>query len=108
MNRISSCVKSIPRYLSSLVRLTDQLRDGAWVVIARTDSPLCPVAMSERYMRMANATGAQCEKYLFRAIVNTNGPEARGVRWCQLHQNEGIGPRKAVCNRLRSQKIWPA
>ena len=32
---------------------TDQLRDCAWVVIARTDSPLCPVAMLERYMRMA-------------------------------------------------------
>ena len=29
---------------------TDQLRDGAWVVIARTDSPLCPVAMLECYM----------------------------------------------------------
>ena len=24
---------------------TDQLRDGAWVVIARSDSPPCPVAM---------------------------------------------------------------
>ena len=49
---------------------TDQLRDGAWVVIACTDSPLCPVAMLECYMHMANATGA-CEKDLFRAIVNT-------------------------------------
>ena len=32
---------------------TDQLRDCVWVVIARTDSPLCPVAMLQRYMRMA-------------------------------------------------------
>ena len=56
---------------------TDQLRDGAWVVIAHTDSPLYPVAMLERYMRMANITGA-CEKCLFRAIVNTeNGPKLR-------------------------------
>ena len=29
---------------------TDQLRDGAWVVIARTKTPLYPVAMLERYM----------------------------------------------------------
>ena len=33
---------------------TDQLRDGAWVVIARTGSKLCPVAMLERYMQIAD------------------------------------------------------
>ena len=30
-----------------------KLRDGAWIVIARTKSLLCPVAMLEWYMRMA-------------------------------------------------------
>ena len=32
---------------------TDQFRDGAWVVIARTQFKLCPVAMMERYTNMA-------------------------------------------------------
>ena len=32
---------------------TDQFRYGAWVVIARTQSKLCPVAMIERYTNMA-------------------------------------------------------
>ena len=49
---------------------TDQLRDGAWVVIARIGTPLCPVAMLERYMRMANIADTR-DKCLLRAIVNT-------------------------------------
>ena len=56
---------------------TDQLRDGAWVVIARTGSPLCPVAMLERYMCMADNSVKQ-DRCLFRAIVKTkNGQKLR-------------------------------
>ena len=35
---------------------TDQLRQGAVVVIARTGTSLCPVAMLERYVRMSAIT----------------------------------------------------
>ena len=49
---------------------TDQLRDGAWVVIARTKSSLCPVAMLERYMQAADMAVPQ-DRCLFRALVNT-------------------------------------
>jgi hypothetical protein len=49
---------------------TDQLRDGAWVVIARTSTELCPVAMLARYMETAAITGDP-EKFLFRGLVNT-------------------------------------
>ena len=49
---------------------TDQLRDSAWVVIAHTGTPLCPVTMLERYMHMANISDTH-DKCLFRAIVNT-------------------------------------
>jgi len=35
----------------------DQYRDGAWVVMARTPSKLCPVAMMERYQNLAQITG---------------------------------------------------
>ena len=53
---------------------TDQFRDGAWVVIARSNTDLCPVAMLSRYMHMAAIT----DLYLFRGIVNTKN----GVRLC--------------------------
>ena len=49
---------------------TDQLRDGAWVVIARTRSTLCPVAMLERYLHMSKVV-ARRDRCLFRAIVST-------------------------------------
>ena len=32
-----------------------QLREGAWVVIARSDSKLCPVAMLEQYQFVMGA-----------------------------------------------------
>lgn len=49
---------------------TDQLRDGAWVVIARTNTELCPVSMLARYMKAAAINGDP-EKFLFRGLVNT-------------------------------------
>ena len=49
---------------------TDHYRDGAWVVIARTNSKLCPVAMMEHYMKKASIQGSDV-KFLFRGLVNT-------------------------------------
>lgn len=91
---------------------TDQLRDGAWVVIARTGTPLCPVAMLERYMRMANMTGAH-DKHFFRAIVSTkNGQRLRGsgavsytrIRELVLEKLSAVGldPKKFGLHSLRS------
>ena len=48
---------------------TDQLRDAMWVVIARSGSKLCPVAMLERYMRIADIS-VKRERYLFRDLVS--------------------------------------
>ena len=57
---------------------TDQLRQGARVVVARTNSELCPVAMLERCMSMANVTCDGTDSFLFRGIVNTkNGTRLR-------------------------------
>ena len=51
---------------------TDQYRDGSVVVIARTGTDCCPMAMLKRYMRMANiSVGQPSDKYLFRRLVNT-------------------------------------
>ena len=49
---------------------TDQYRYGAWVVIARTGKPTCPVSMLERYMSVGGIVGSH-ERFLFRGIVNT-------------------------------------
>ena len=49
---------------------TDQYRDGNEVLIARTGSSTCPVAMLERYMAMANLTTA-VDNWLFRPLTAT-------------------------------------
>lgn len=46
----------------------DQLRQGACVVVARTNTELCPVAMLERYMSMTNITCDGTDSFLFRGI----------------------------------------
>ena len=57
---------------------TDQLRQGATVVIARTGSRLCPVAMLERYLHVAAVELNASEQFLFRGIVHTkNGMRLR-------------------------------
>ena len=57
---------------------TDQLRQGVRVVVAYTNTELCPVAMLERYMSMANVTYDSTDSFLFRGIVNTkNGTRLR-------------------------------
>ena len=45
----------LPEYLEIFLESskTDQYRDGAVIVIARTGTECCPVAMLERYMRLA-------------------------------------------------------
>ena len=49
---------------------TDQFRDGARVVIARTHTQLCPVNMLERYVKMADIQG-DVHKHWFRGLVVT-------------------------------------
>ena len=76
----------------------DQYRDGAWVVIAHTQSDLCPVAMLECYMKLA-----QIERSIeLRGLtVSKNGAKLRpsgslsSIWWPQIHQNERIGAGEA-------------
>ena len=56
-------------------RKMDQYRDGAWVVIARTQTKTCPVHMMERYTKLANITGSP-DLHLFCGIVSSEN----GVR----------------------------
>ena len=47
-----SDVKFFPSYVSILLESskTDQLRQGAWIVIARFGQPTCPVKALEHYI----------------------------------------------------------
>ncbi len=47
---------------------TDIYRDGAWVVIAATHKPTCPVTLSKRYFALAKFTSNSWE-YIFRALT---------------------------------------
>ncbi|XP_071093519.1 integrase/recombinase xerD homolog [Haliotis cracherodii] len=46
---------------------TDIYRDGAWLVISRTDSKLCAVACVERYLQAASIH-PDCDQYIFRNV----------------------------------------
>ena len=74
---------------------TDQYRNGAVyniVVIARTGTNCCSVAMLERYMHLANISVANLSvEYLFRCLISTkNGQKLRDstnlsyTRACEL------------------------
>ena len=57
----------------------DQLRQGDEVLIARTGSRICPVAMLEQYMTRT-ATPREDQRFLFRPIQRSkNGEELRGT-----------------------------
>ena len=61
---------------------TDQLRQGATVVIARTGTNLCPIAMLECYVQMAGTTLGESDSFLFRGIVQTKkGSKLRDKGW---------------------------
>ena len=53
---------------------TDQYRQGDVVVVARTGTPTCPVAMLERYMKAAGISTSSKLK-LFRGILSTKKSE---------------------------------
>ena len=56
---------------------TDQYRDGSRVVIARTNNKLCPVAMLEQYLALAQSSTCS-DQFLFRGLVHTkNGFKLR-------------------------------
>ena len=57
---------------------TDQLRQGATVVIARSGTCLCPVGMLERYLCTAAVKLDKSEQFLFRGIIHSkNGSRLR-------------------------------
>lgn len=91
---------------------TDQYRDGAWVVIARTQTKTCPVHMMERYTKLANVTGSP-DLHLFRGIVRSkNGVRLRaqgGLSYTRMREllleklaQVGLDPKNYGLHSLRS------
>ena len=61
---------------------TEQYRDGASLLIARTGQVMCPVGMMERYCRMGEVDHSSWTK-LFRGIAEAKGGE-------RLRNNGGL------------------
>ena len=91
---------------------TDQFREGASLVIARTGTSTCPVGMMERYYTMAGLVPASPEK-LFRAIVHTKTGErlreSGGLSYSRLRellsdriQGLGMDPKQFGMHSLRA------
>ena len=88
---------------------TDQFRQGDRVLVARTGSPTCPVAMLERYYSLA-AIPKQSKLHLFRGIVVTrNGQRIRSLSYTwvrELFLNKlaelGFDPKQFGLHSLRS------
>ena len=62
-------IKFFPTYMSIFLESskTDQLRDGAWIAIARSDRETCPVKGLERYIAAADIDLSE-DLPLFRAL----------------------------------------
>ena len=66
---------------------SDQYRQGDRVIVARTGSSVCPVAMLERYYAMV-ALPKLSKLCLFRGIVITKSGERLLTRFPRLHSLE--------------------
>ena len=78
---------------------TDQYRDGSVVVIARMDTEYCPVAMLERYMRLASISVKKAsDKFLFRRFVNSKN----GQKLCDSADLNYTRARELVLAMLES------
>ena len=71
LSQIKACdVRFFPSYASIFLESskTDQFRDGAWIVIARSDLPTCPVKALEAYVSAAQIDLSE-DLPLFRALA---------------------------------------
>ena len=94
LSHINACdVTFFPSYASIFLTSskTDQFRNGAWIVIARSDLPTCPVKALEAYISAAqiNAQIDHSEDLpLFRALATPRSKEIRkqGISYTRVRQ----------------------
>ena len=94
MSNIKACdVTFFPSYASIFLESskTDQFRDGAWIVIARSDLPtcpvICPVKALEEYISAAQIDLSE-DLPLFRALASPCSKE--------MVRSQGISSRELV------------
>ena len=86
---------------------TDQLRQGDEVVVARTHSATCPVAMLENYM-VRTGMAWDDQRFLFRPIQKSKkGENCDGVRMYQLYLPKGPLQEEVKRPWLPTRGIWP-
>ena len=92
---IKACdVKFFPSYVSIFLESSncDQFQDGAWIVIARTDLPTCPVKALEDYISAAqiNLSEDRTEDLpLFRALATPRAKEkvrSQGISYTRARE----------------------
>ena len=91
LSQIKACnVRFFPLYASIFLESakTDQFRDGAWIVIATSDLPTCPVKALEAYV---SATQIDLSKDLplFRALATPRSKEmvrSQGISYSKAHE----------------------
>lgn len=91
LSHIKACdVKIFPSYASIFLESskTDQFRDGAWIVIARSDLPTCPVKALEEYISAAQIDLSE-DLPLFRALATPRSKEmvrSQGISYTRARE----------------------
>ena len=75
-------VKFFPSYVSIFLESskTDQFRQGAWIVIARSGQPTCPVKALEQYI-VAAKIDLSDDSPLFRSLLRSKDSRVRGLTY---------------------------
>ena len=85
---------------------TDQYRQGESIIVARTGTKTCPVAMMERYFSMAMLVQSSSLP-LFRGITRTRkGEQLRSSGEPKLHADAGTVPGQVEGVGVRCLTIW--
>ena len=88
---IKACdVKIFPSYVSIFLESskTDQFRDGAWIIIARSDLPTCPVKALEEYISAAEIDLSE-DLPLFRALATPRSKvkvRSQGISYTRVRE----------------------
>ena len=83
----SSDVKFFPSYVSIFLESskTDQFRQGAWIVIARSGLPTCPWKALEQYIAAAKIDLSD-HSPLFRSLLRSKDSRVRGITYTRARE----------------------
>lgn len=79
---------------------TDQYRDGAWVIVAATGNPTCPVNMLHKYMNAAGISPGDSHDFLFRRLTFKKSSNSYVLRAGKLSYSTCRDLFKAALNEI--------